>query len=183
MYQRTSRGTILLNEGKIRITKKQYKKYLYLTNRANIKRQEVLSHYSQKRLREMQNKKDSDKRGGDFITSKKEYSLKQHHWDNQKSFNRYLKRLEEISTGKYQKKQYSQYKTNLLKSLATKFNSEGEELADKLADLSDTEIRNITLGDKLHDIGWIYREPKDDDYKFTTIEAEIKKIVNKRGAK
>ena len=67
-----------------------------------------------------------------------------------------------------------------MKSLKVKFNSEGKVVADKIKQLTDVEIRDLTLGDKIHDIGWLYNEPISDNKKFNIINQQIDKIIEKR---
>ena len=177
-YKRTRTGTIITKNG-VRITERKRKELRYLVNRANLKRKEVLSQYSQRRKNEATMLKNGN-RNGDFITAPKSQKLSR--FENQQQFNQYMAKLRKISSGEYQNKMYRQYRKNLMASLRHKFGSEGDVLARKIGQLTDVEIRNITLGDKLHDIGWVYNEPVKDDKKFNIISQQIDDIVSKRGA-
>ena len=179
MYQRTSRGTIITKQG-VRITQKEHKEFKYLVDRANLKRRQTLTKYSDRRLREKSKLKDQT-RGSDFLTAKKSQKLDR--FETKAEFNKYVSKLRQISSGKYQVKQYRQYRQNLMSSLKVKFNSEGKELAGKLKQLTDNEIKDLTLGDKLHDIGWLYNEPINDNKKFNIINQQIDTLLAKRGSK
>lgn len=176
-YKRTRTGTIITKNG-VRITERKRKELRYLINRSNLKRKEVLSHYSKRRLNEMKMVKNRNQ-SGDFVVAKKSQKLSR--FENQQQFNQYMAKLRKISSGEYQAKMYRQYRKNLMNSLRTKFGSEGNDLADKISGLSDIEIRNVTLGDNLHDIGWLYREPIKDNKKFNIISEQVDKIIKKRG--
>lgn len=176
-YQRTRRGNFINAKGVV-ISQEERKEFNYLVRKANAKRNKIISSYSPKRLKELDNLENADAKSGDFMLSKKSSNLDR--FKNKKQFDVYKKYLRKISSQHYQNRLYRTYRGNLMQSLRTKFGSQGDDLAKELDGLTDKEIRDITLGDKLHDVGWLYREQISDNAKFKTIQEEIKRIKQER---
>ena len=178
MAYKTTKAGVKINKYGIRIRKSQQEELKSLVKTANRQRQTIINKYSKQRKEDLKVVKNAINKSGDFVLGKKSADFSR--FRSQEQLKEYISDLRRITSKSYIAHRRVQYKENLVKSLKTKFGSDADALIDRIDNLTTKEVQDLTLGDKLHSIGWLYNEPIKDSNKFNIINNQINKIIAKR---
>ena len=178
MVYKTTKSGVKINKYGVKIRKSQREELNSLVKTANRQRQAIINKYSKQRKEDLLVVKDAINKSGDFVLGKKSADFSR--FRSQLQLNEYINDLRRKTSRGYIARRRDQYKKNLIQSLKTKFGSDADDLIDKIDDLTLKEVEDLTLGDKLHNVGWLYNEPIKDSNKFNIINKQIDKIIAKR---
>ena len=178
MKYKTTKAGVKINKYGVKIRKSQRQELNALVKTANRQRQTIINKYSKQRKEDLKVVKDAINKSGDFVLGKKSADFSR--FRSQLQLNEYINDLRRKTSRGYIARHRDQYKKNLIQSLKTKFGSDADDLINKIDDLTLKEVQDLTLGDKLHSIGWLYNEPIKDSNKFNIINNQIDKIIAKR---
>ena len=173
IYRRNARGSIILPNGQT-ISMSEQKHFKSVVNSANrkIKRlQSELPKQAKSVFAEFGIK-------SDFIMSTKSYSFKR--FRNKREYNQYVKQLERISKRDYLSKVVDRYRKNLKRAITNVFGTSGRKLNQFINQLSDKELRQLTLEGELEDIGYVYYEPQAVATKLETLTKQVEKIRSRK---
>lgn len=153
--KRTKRGSVILPNGQ-RITISEQKALRSAVNSANRKRKRLLERLpkeAQARYKEFGIE-------SDFVMRKKSTSLKR--FRNKKEFNRYLKSVQKIASGEFERKRAETYKQNYIRALRNTFNSAANKAIKAVKEMDLKQFREMVESDELEEIGYVYYDPNGE---------------------
>lgn len=162
--KRTSRGSVILPNGQ-RITPKEQRALRSAVNSANRKRKRMLERMpaeAQRRYKEFGIE-------SDFVMRKKSTSLAR--FRNKSEFNRYLRSVQKIASGEFERKRAETYKQNYIRALRNTFNSGANKAIKAVKDMDLKEFRNKVESDELEEIGYVYYDPSGE--KLARINSQL----------
>lgn len=167
--KRTSRGSIVLQNGE-RITPAEQRALRSAVNSANRRRKRLLEKLpTQAKSRYADFGIESD-----WVLRKKH--VKYSNFRNKKEFTTYLKQVRYVMRVEYSEKVVATYRSNLNRAIDNVFNSKGKKIKDFIAELTDDELRTLSLSDSLHDISYVYYEPVAVENKLKQLKKDITNI-------
>ena len=172
-YRRNARGSIILPNGQT-ISMTEQKHFKSVVNSANRKI---------KRLQSQLPKQATSVFAefgvmSDFMMSTKSYSFRR--FRNKREFNQYVRQLERITNRNYLTRVVNTYRKNIRRAITNVFGTSGRPLNRFINELSDNELRELTLEGELEDIGYVYYEPQAVAVKLETLTKEVERIRSKR---
>lgn len=163
---KTKKGSVRLQSGEFIITSQQ-RKLRSLVRKANYMRNKMIEKLPQKaKTKYVEFGVESD-----FIYRKKSTRLNK--FRNKTEFKKYIRSLERITSGKYQKYITKIYRSNYNRALSNTLNSEADEIINILNTLSDDEFMELTLNEELENIGYVYYEPISKQNKIEKLNKQI----------
>lgn len=156
--KRTNRGSVILPNGE-RITLGEQKALRSAVNSANRKRKRMIERLpaaAKKRYRDFGIE-------SDFVMRKKTTSLKRYR--NKKEFKRYLKSVQKIASGEFERKRILTYRENYIKALRNTFNSGANKAIKAIREMDLNTFRKKVESDELEDIGYVYYDPSNEKLK------------------
>lgn len=172
-YRRNARGSIILPNGQT-ISMTEQKHFKSVVNSANRKIKRLQSQLPK------QAKSVFAEFGvrSDFMMSTKSYSFRR--FRNKREFNQYVRQLERITNRNYLTRVVNTYRKNIRRAITNVFGTSGRPLNRFINELSDNELRELTLEGELEDIGYVYYEPQAVAVKLVTLTKEVERIRSKR---
>lgn len=162
--KRTKRGSVILPNGQ-RITPRELKALRSAVNSANRKRKRMLEKLpSNARARYREFGVESD-----FVMRKKSTSVNK--FRNKKEFNRYLRSVQKIASGEFERKRILTYKDNYIRALRNTFNSSANKAIKAVKNMELKEFRRKVESDELEEIGYVYYDPNGE--KLTRINQQL----------
>lgn len=162
--KRNKRGSIILPNGE-RITISEQKALRSAVNSANRKRKRLLEKLPPEAMRKY---KDFGIES-DFLMRKKSTSLQR--FRNKKEFNRYLKSVQKIASGEFERKRTLTYKSNYIRALKNTFNSSANKAVKAVRDMDYKTFKNKVESGELEEIGYVYYDPNNE--KLTRINQQL----------
>lgn len=162
--KRTSRGSVILPNGQ-RITPKEQKALRSAVNSANRKRKRLLESLPPEAKRKYRDFGVET----DFVMRKKSTSLNR--FRNKNEFNKYLRSVQKIASGEFEKHRAEQYKRNYIQALRRTFNSKANEAIRKVREMDLKTFRRKVESEELEDIGYVYYDPNNE--KLTRITEQL----------
>lgn len=162
--KRTSRGSVILPNGQ-RITPKEQKALRSAVNSANRKRKRMLERLPA----EAKAKYKDFGIESDFVMRKKSTSLAR--FRNKSEFNRYLRSVQKIASGEFERKRAETYKQNYIRALRNTFNSGANKAIKAVKEMDLKEFRNKVESDELEEIGYVYYDPNGE--KLSRINSQL----------
>lgn len=153
--KRTSRGSVILPNGQ-RITSAEQKALHSAVVSANRKRKRMLEKLPENAKR----KYIEFGIESDFVMRKKSESLSR--FRNKKEFNRYLKSVQKIASGEFERRRIETYKKNYIQALKKTFNSKSNQIIKTLKSMELKEFRQLVESEKLEEIGYVYYDPNNE---------------------
>ena len=74
------------------------------------------------------------------------------------------------------------YRNNLKSAIKNVFNSSGDELLNFVDDLTNDELRELSLNEEFKDIGYVYYEPIGAKQKLSVMKRQVAKIRSRKNA-
>ena len=172
-YRRNARGSIILPNGQT-ISMSEQKHFKSVVNSANRKIKRLQSQLPK------QAKSVFAEFGvrSDFMMSTKSYSFRR--FRNKREFNQYVRQLERITNRNYLTRVVNTYRKNIRRAITNVFGTSGRPLNRFINELSDKELRQLTLEGELEDIGYVYYEPQAVAVKLETLTKEVERIRSNR---
>lgn len=172
-YRRNARGSIILPNGQT-ISMSEQKHFKSVVNSAN------------RKIKRLQNELPKQAKSvfaefgirTDFMMTTKSYSFRR--FRNKREFNQYVRQLEQISKREYLSKVIDRYRKNLRRAVTNVFGTSGRQLNRFINQLSDKELRQLTLEGELEDIGYVYYEPQAVAVKLETLTKQVERIRSNR---
>lgn len=172
-YRRNARGSIILPNGQT-ISMSEQKHFKSVVNSAN------------RKIKRLQNELPKQAKSvfaefgirTDFMMTTKSYSFRR--FRNKREFNQYVRQLERISKREYLSNVIDRYRKNLRRAVTNVFGTSGRKLNRFINQLSDKELRQLTLEGELEDIGYVYYEPQAVAVKLETLTKEVERIRSNR---
>lgn len=162
--KRNKRGSIILPNGQ-RITISEQKALRSAVNSANRKRKRLLE-----KLPPVARAKYKDFGiESDFVMRKKSTSFKR--FRNKKEFKHYLKSVQKIASGEFERKRIMTYKDNYIKALRNTFNSSANKAIKAIRDMELKTFRQKVESEELEEIGYVYYDPNGE--KLTRISQQL----------
>lgn len=156
--KRNSWGSVILPNGE-RITIREQKALRSAVNSANRKRKRMLD-----RLPVGAKVKYKDFGiESDFVMRKKSTSLKR--FRNKKEFKHYLKSVQKIASGEFERKRIMTYKENYIRALRVTFNSSANKAIKAVREMDLKTFRYKVENEELEDIGYVYYDPNNEKLK------------------
>lgn len=171
--KRTSRGSVILPNGQ-RITPKEQRALRSAVNSANRKRRELINKLPKEAMRRY---KDFGVES-DWVLRKKSTALNR--FRNKKEFNTYLRQVQKLTNRQYIDKTINTYRANFIRAVNNTFNSAGSDLIEFVNNLSNEDLRELSLADELADIGYVYYDPKAPSVKLARLKRQMTAIKKKR---
>ena len=162
--KRNRRGSVILPNGE-RITISEQKALRSAVNSANRKRKRMLERLPA----EAKIKYNEFGVESDFVMRKKSTSLKR--FRNKKGFKHYLRSVQKIASGEFERKRIITYKDNYIRALRNTFNSSANEAIKAVRDMSLKEFRQKVESEELEEIGYVYYDPNGE--KLTRINQQL----------
>lgn len=162
--KRNKRGSIILPNGE-RITISEQKALRSAVNSANRKRKRMLENLPSEAKRKY---KDFGIES-DFVMRKKSTSLQR--FRNKKEFNRYLKSVQKIASGEFERKRTLTYKDNYVRALKNTFNSSANNAVKAVKNMDYKTFKKKVESGELEDIGYVYYDPNNE--KLTRINQQL----------
>lgn len=162
--RRNRRGSVILPNGE-RITIREQKALRSAVNSANRKRKRMLERLPA----EARAKYKDFGIESDFVMRKKSTSLKR--FRNKKEFNKYLKSVQKIASGEFEKHRAEQYKRNYIQALKHTFNSKANDAIKKVREMDLKTFRQKVESEELEEIGYVYYDPNGE--KLTRISQQL----------
>lgn len=162
--KRNKRGSIILPNGQ-RITISEQKALRSAVNSANRKRKRLL----EKLPAEARAKYKDFGIESDFVMRKKSTSFKR--FRNKKEFNKYLKSVQKIASGEFERKRIATYKDNYIRALRNTFNSSANKAIKAVRDMDLKTFRQKVESEELEEIGYVYYDPNGE--KLTRISQQL----------
>lgn len=172
-YRRNARGSIILPNGQT-ISMSEQKHFKSVVNSAN------------RKIKRLQNELPKQAKSvfaefgvrTDFMMTTKSYSFRR--FRNKREFNQYVRQLEAISKREYLSKVIDRYRKNLRRAVTNVFGTSGRKLNQFINQLSDKELRQLTLEGELEDIGYVYYEPQAVAVKLENLTKQVERIRSKK---
>lgn len=162
--RRNRRGSVILPNGE-RITIKEQKALRSAVNSANRKRKRMIERLpAQAKIKYNEFGVESD-----FVMRKKSTSLNR--FRNKKGFKHYLRSVQKIASGEFERKRVMSYKENYIRALRNTFNSSANEAIKAVRDMSLKEFRQKVESEELEEIGYVYYDPNNE--KLTRINQQL----------
>lgn len=162
--KRNKRGSIILPNGE-RITISEQKALRSAVNSANRKRKRLL----EKLPAEARAKYKDFGIESDFLMRKKSTSFKR--FRNKKEFNKYLKSVQKIASGEFERKRIMTYKDNYIRALRNTFNSSANKAIKAVRDMDLKTFKQKVESEELEEIGYVYYDPNGE--KLTRINQQL----------
>lgn len=162
--KRNKRGSIILPNGE-RITISEQKALRSAVNSANRKRKRLL----EKLPAEARAKYKDFGIESDFVMRKKSTSFKR--FRNKKEFNKYLKSVQKIASGEFERKRIMTYKDNYIRALRNTFNSSANKAIKAVRDMDLKTFKQKVESEELEEIGYVYYDPNGE--KLTRINQQL----------
>lgn len=162
--KKTSRGSVVLPNGQ-RITPKEQRALRSAVNSANRKRKKLLEQLpetAKRKYREFGVE-------SDFLMRKKTTKLSR--FRNKNEFNKYLKSVQKIASGEFEKKRTETYRSNYIRALKNTFNSSANQAIKAVKDLDYKTFKNMVESEQLEEIGYVYYDPNGE--KLTRINQQL----------
>lgn len=162
--KKTSRGSVILPNGQ-RITPKEQRALRSAVNSANRKRKKLLEQLPETAKRKY-------KEFGvesDFLMRKKTTRLTR--FRNKNEFNKYLRSVQKIASGEFEKKRTETYKSNYIRALRNTFNSSANGAIKAVRDMDYRTFKNMVESEELEEIGYVYYDPNGE--KLTRINQQL----------
>lgn len=153
--KRTSRGSIILPNGQ-RITPKEQRALKSAVSSANRKRKRML----EKLPKNAKTRYNEFGIESDFVMRKKSTSFLR--FRNKREFQRYLKSVQRIASGEFEKKRIQTYKDNYKRALRNTFNSKANPLIKKINNIELDRFRDLVETGELEEIGYVYYDPNNE---------------------
>lgn len=163
-YKRTSRGSIILPNGE-RITPKEQRALRSAVNSANRKRKRILENQTETAKSKYKNFGIES----DFVMRKKSKSFAR--FRNKKEFNKYLRSVQKIASGEFQRHRVKVYKQNYIRALKNTFNNKANKAIAKIRKMDDKQFQKMVEEEELEEIGYVYYDP--DNKKLTRIHQQL----------
>ena len=157
-------GSVILPSG-ARITKSEQKALRSAVNSANRKRKRMLERLPN----EARVKYNDFGIESDFVMRKKSTSLKR--FRNKKEFLHYLRSVQKIASGEFERKRIETYKENYIRALRNTFNSSANKAIKAIKDMDLKAFRRMVESEELEEIGYIYYDPNNE--KLTRINQQL----------
>lgn len=162
--KRTSRGSIILPNGQ-RITPTEQKALRSAVNSANRKRKRMLERLPAEAKRKYRDFGVES----DFVMRKKSTSFSR--FRNKNEFTRYLRSVQKIASGEFERKRAETYKQNYIRALKNTFNSGSNKAVKVIKDMSLKDFRELVESGNLEEIGYVYYDPNNE--KLTRINRQL----------
>ena len=162
--KRNRRGSVILPNGE-RITISEQKALRSAVNSANRKRKRMLERLPA----EAKAKYKDFGIESDFVMRKKSTSLK--HFRNKKEFKHYLKSVQKIASGEFERKRIMTYKDNYIRALRNTFNSSANKAIKAVREMDLKTFRQKVESEELEEIGYVYYDPNGE--KLTRISQQL----------
>lgn len=162
--KRNRRGSVILPNGE-RITISEQKALRSAVNSANRKRKRMLERLPA----EAKVKYKDFGIESDFVMRKKTTSLKR--FRNKNEFKRYLKSVQKIASGEFERKRIITYKENYIRALRNTFNSSANKAIKAVRNMDLKTFRQKVESDELEEIGYVYYDPNGE--KLTRISQQL----------
>lgn len=162
--KKTSRGSVILPNGQ-RITPKEQRALRSAVNSANRKRKKLLEQLPEVakcKYREFGVE-------SDFLMRKKTTKLTR--FRNKSEFNKYLRSVQKIASGEFERKRTNTYKSNYIRALRNTFNSSANKAIKAVQQMDYKEFKNMVESEQLEEIGYIYYDPNGE--KLTRINQQL----------
>jgi len=162
--KKTSRGSVILPNGQ-RITPKEQRALRSAVNSANRKRKKLLEQLpevAKRKYREFGVE-------SDFLMRKKTTKLTR--FRNKSEFNKYLRSVQKIASGEFERKRTNTYKSNYIRALRNTFNSSANQAIKAVQQMDYKEFKNMVESEELEEIGYIYYDPNGE--KLTRINQQL----------
>lgn len=167
--KRTSRGSIVLPNGE-RITPSEQRALRSAVNSANRKRKKWLEELGEEHK---QRYKDFGIES-DFVHRKKSASFSR--FRNKKEFLKYLRGVQKISSGYFEKQRYKTYKANYIVGLQRVF-GECKELIKLVNLFTPEEFGKATEAGVIPELNFVYHDPKAKSDKYFEVEAGLNRAI------
>ena len=162
--KRNRRGSVILPNGE-RITISEQKALRSAVNSANRKRKRMIERLPA----EAKIKYNEFGVESDFVMRKKSTSLKR--FRNKKGFKHYLRSVQKIASGEFERKRIMTYKENYIRALRNTFNSSANEAIKAVRDMDLKTFRQKVESEELEEIGYVYYDPNGE--KLTRINQQL----------
>ena len=162
--KRNKRGSIILPNGQ-RITISEQKALRSAVNSANRKRKRML----EKLPAEARAKYKDFGIESDFVMRKKSTSFKR--FRNKKEFMHYLRSVQKIASGEFERKRITTYKDNYIRALRNTFNSSANKAIKAIREMDLKKFRQKVESEELEEIGYVYYDPNGE--KLTRISQQL----------
>lgn len=162
--KKTSRGSYILPNGQ-RITVAEQKALRSAVNSANRKRKRLIENLpeeAKRRYREFGVE-------SDFVMRKKSTRLTR--FRNKKEFNTYLRNVQKIASGEFERRRAQIYKDNYIQALKHTFNSKANEAIKAIRNMDLKKFKQMVESDELEEIGYVYYDPNNE--KLTRISQQL----------
>lgn len=162
--KRTSRGSVILPNGQ-RITPKEQRALRSAVNSANRKRKKLLEQLpTEAKIKYREFGIESD-----FLMRRKSTSLNR--FRNKSEFNKYLRSVQKIASGEFEKKRTNTYKENYIRALRKTFNSSANKAIKAVRDMDYKTFKHKVESEQLEEIGYVYYDPNNE--KLTRISQQL----------
>ena len=151
-------GSVILPNG-ARITKSEQKALRSAVNSANRKRKRMLERLPT----EAKVKYNDFGIESDFVMRKKSTSLKR--FRNKKEFLHYLRSVQKIASGEFERKRIETYKENYIRALRNTFNSSANKAIKAVRNMDLKAFRRMVESEELEEIGYVYYDPNNEKLK------------------
>ena len=158
------RGSVILPNG-ARITKSEQKALRSAVNSANRKRKRMLERLPN----EARVKYNDFGIESDFVMRKKSTSLKR--FRNKKEFLHYLRSVQKIASGEFERKRIMTYKENYIRALRNTFNSSANKAIKAIRNMDLKTFRRMVENEEREEIGYVYYDPNSE--KLTRINQQL----------
>ena len=162
--KRNKRGSIILPNGQ-RITIGEQKALRSAVNSANRKRKRMLERLPA----EAKAKYKDFGIESDFVMRKKSTSFKR--FRNKKEFMHYLRSVQKIASGEFERKRITTYKDNYIRALRNTFNSSANKAIKAIREMDLKKFRQKVESEELEEIGYVYYDPNGE--KLTRISQQL----------
>ena len=162
--KRNRRGSVILPNGE-RITISEQKALRSAVNSANRKRKRMIERLPA----EAKAKYKDFGIESDFVMRKKTTSLKR--FRNKNEFKHYLKSVQKIASGEFERKRITTYKDNYIRALRNTFNSSANKAIKAVRDMDLKTFRQKVESEELEEIGYVYYDPNGE--KLTRISQQL----------
>ena len=162
--KRNRRGSVILPNGE-RITISEQKALRSAVNSANRKRKRMIERLPA----EAKIKYNEFGVESDFVMRKKSTSLKR--FRNKKGFKHYLRSVQKIASGEFERKRIMTYKENYIRALRNTFNSSANKAIKAVRDMDLKTFRQKVESEELEEIGYVYYDPNGE--KLTRINQQL----------
>lgn len=153
--KRTSRGSVILPNGQ-RITLKEQRALRSAVNSANRKRKKLIEQLpaeAKRKYREFGVE-------SDFVMRKKTTKLSR--FRNKNEFNKYLRSVQKIASGEFERKRTETYKSNYIRALRNTFNSSANNAIKAVREMDLKTFKNKVESEELEEIGYVYYDPNGE---------------------